>query len=72
MKKLVQEINVICKECNNNIHIENEKDIKVMPVGYKGNYKFYVYCKRCGHSVTIEKEVIPKTLVRKLKLGNYF
>lgn len=72
MKKLVQEINVTCKECNNNIHIENEKDIKVMPVGYKGNYKFYVYCKNCGHSVTIEKEVIPKRLVRKLKLGNYF
>ena len=66
MKRLA--IDVTCKECENKIHIENEKNIRIMPVGYKDHYRYYVLCSVCGNIVIIEKEDIPKKSVRKLKL----
>lgn len=72
MKKLNEKIYVKCSKCKNNICIENKNDIEIMPVGYKGNYRYYTLCKNCGHLVTIAKENIPKRLALKLRIGMFF
>ena len=42
------------------------KDLKIKPVGYKYNYKYYVKCPRCASNVIIPERFIPITVKRNL------
>ena len=44
------------------------EDIKIMPVGYKGNYKLYLKCPRCDNIISIPENIVPKTKLFKIKL----
>lgn len=67
MKKLEKSICVTCPECKKDICIEDAKDIDIIPVGYKGNYRFYTLCRKCNRMVTIKEEDVPKKIARRLK-----
>lgn len=72
MKKLEKPVVLTCPNCKNEFCIDDPKTIEVMPIGYKGDYKFYTHCKKCNYLFTIEKEKIPKRIAIKLRIGMFF
>ena len=45
-------------------------DVDIMPVGYKGMYRFYVRCPRCDHLIVIPEDMVPlnRRIMLKMKL----
>lgn len=60
-----EKFKVLCKNCKSE-HVIEQNQIRIVPVGYKGNIKCYTICNNCQKEIILPIKMADKKTLNKV------